>query len=174
VVCEAGRVLLDGVDVTRCDAASLRRRVCVLEAEPVLFRGSLRYNLRYGSFAAPEAAVLAAARRAGIERIAARLRLGYDTEVGSGGTGLSTGERQRIAIARALLCEPAVVVLDEATSNLDAAAAQAMHELIDEHFARCTRLIITHAPERVPRAARVLELREGFVLERTPPRVAHG
>ena len=171
---QAGHVLLDGVDVSACDPVGLRRSVCVLEAEPVLFRGSVRYNLCYGSFDASEAAVLGAARRAGVDRIVARLREGYETQVGSLGAGLSTGQRQRIAIARALLSAPRVLVLDEATSNLDAAATQAMHELIDEHFAHCTRLIITHAPERVPRAGRVLELRDGDVYERMPSRVMHG
>ena len=173
VPAEAGSVSLDGCEVSAWDLPALRRRVCVLEAEPTLFRGSIAYNLRYGNFDAPESAVLAAARRAGVDRFVMRLAHGYDTLLGSGGAGLSTGQRQRIAIARALLSEPAVVVLDEATSNLDAASAHAMHELIDEHFAHCTRLIITHAPERVPRAQRLLELRGGAVHERALAQVRH-
>jgi ABC-type multidrug transport system fused ATPase/permease subunit len=139
--------------------------VCVIEAEPVIFRGTLLHNLRYGNFAASQEAAHAAARRAGVEAFVAQLHDGYDSEVGSGGVGLSTGQRQRIAIARALLGDPVIVVLDEATSNLDAAAARAMHELIDEHFAERTRLIITHAPQRVRRADRLLELRDGRLLE---------
>ncbi len=171
---ESGSIRLDGLGVGEWPTATLRRRVCVLEAEPVLFRGTIGHNLRYGNFDATEEAVLGAARRAGVDRFVMRLERGYDTRLGGPGYGLSTGQRQRIAIARALLCEPAVLVLDEATSNLDAASAQAMHALIDEHFGHCTRLVITHAPERVPGAARILELREGRLHERAPVKVAHG
>jgi ATP-binding cassette, subfamily B, bacterial len=156
-----GRILIGEVPVDEFEPAALRRAITVLDTEPALFRGSILHNLRYGHFDAPDDAVLLAARRAGVDQFVAQLPGGYSTEVGAGGAGLSTGQRQRIAIARALLGDPAVLVLDEATSNLDTAAVAAMHELLDEHFAGCTRLVISHAPWQVPRAAAVFRLDAG-------------
>jgi ATP-binding cassette subfamily B protein len=169
---DAGRILLDDVDLTGYEIESLRRRIVVLESEPTLFRENILYNLRYGNFDASDAAVLAAANRAGVDAFVASFPESYDTELGSGGIGLSTGQRQRMAVARALLGDPVIVVLDEATSNLDAAAARSMHILIDEHFAHRTRLVITHAPQMVPRANCILQLRAGR-LQNTEPGLVH-
>ena len=163
----AGRITLAGTPLQEYDLAVLRRAVIVLETEPVLFRGSILHNLRYGNFEQSEEAVLQAARRAGVENFVAQLPNGFSTEIGAGGQGLSTGQRQRVTIARALLGSPSVLVLDEATSNLDAAAVGEMHALIDEHFSRCTRIVITHAPRQVPRADRVYCLEEGHIIEVT-------
>jgi ATP-binding cassette subfamily B protein len=163
----AGRIVLAGIPLHHYDLATLRRAVIVLETEPVLFRGSILHNLRYGNFNSCEDAVLRAARRAGVEEFATQLPTGFSTEIGAGGQGLSTGQRQRVAIARALLGVPSVLVLDEATSNLDAAAVAEMHALLDEHFSRCTRIVITHAPRQVPRADRVFYLESGRIVDVT-------
>ncbi|HEU5442992.1 MAG TPA: ATP-binding cassette domain-containing protein, partial [Steroidobacteraceae bacterium] len=101
-----------------------------------------------------------------VERFVSSLPQEYATELGGRGAGLSTGQRQRIAVARALLGAPFALVLDEATSNLDGAAVRSMHELIDRTFERQTRIVITHSPRAVPRADRVLELRDGRIIER--------
>ena len=162
-----GRIVLAGIPLHHYDLASLRRAVIVLETEPVLFRGSILHNLRYGNFNQSEEAVLRCARRAGVEEFATQLPTGFSTEIGAGGQGLSTGQRQRVAIARALLGAPSVLVLDEATSNLDAAAVAEMHALIDEHFSRCTRIVITHAPLQVPRADQVFYLESGRIIDVT-------
>jgi ATP-binding cassette, subfamily B, bacterial len=167
---EAGQILLDAVDLSDYDLRAVRRRIPVLETDPVLFLGSILDNLRYGNFDAPIDRVFEVARQTGVEPFVLALPEGYATELGSRGAGLSTGQRQRIAVARALLGSPFALVLDEATSNLDAAAVQAMHGLIDRYLGQRTRLVITHSPDAVPRADRVLELRDGRIIERARAR----
>ena len=162
---DGGEIEIDGRPLGEYELDSVRRRIAVLESDPMLFRGSVLENLRYGNFEATLEQVHASARQTGLEAIVARLPQGLDTELGARGAGLSTGERQRLAVARVLLGAPAVLVLDEATSNLDAVAVRAMHELIDRHLRACTRIIITHSPGLVPNVERILELREGRVRE---------
>ena len=166
LVPDGGEIEIDGRPLREYELDSVRRRIAVLESDPMLFRGSVLENLRYGNFEATSEQVHAAARQTGLEAIVARLPQGLDTELGARGAGLSTGERQRLAVARVLLGAPAVLVLDEATSNLDAAAVCSMHELIDRHLRACTRIVITHSPGLVPNAERILELHEGRVRER--------
>jgi len=141
---DAGRILLDGRPLGEYRLAELRRRVVVVEHSPILFRGTILENLRYGHDHVGEAEVLEAARRSGVHEFVEALPAGYATPVGEGGAGLSTGQRQRIAIARAALARPLIVVLDEATSGLDIDMARMMHRSLDEAFGDRTRLIITH------------------------------
>lgn len=161
----SGRILLDSVDLSEYDLHSVRHRIPVLETEPVLFRGSILDNLRYGNFDASTDRVIEVARRTGVEPFVLALPAGYATELGFRGAGLSTGQRQRIAVARAFLGSPFALILDEATSNLDAGSVGFMHELIDRYFEQRTRIVITHAPHSVPRSDRMLELRHGSVHE---------
>lgn len=141
---DSGRILLDGRVLDEFKLADLRRRIVVVEHSPVLFRGSILDNLRYGHEHVDEATAIEAARRALVDEFASALPDGYATQVGEGGSGLSTGQRQRIAIARAALAQPLIVILDEATSGLDADAARAVHRSLDAAFASRTRIVITH------------------------------
>ena len=141
---DAGRILVDGTPLGRLRLADLRRRVVVVEHSPLLFRGTILDNLRYGHGEVNEAAVLEAAVHAGVDEFVRELEAGYQTRVGEGGAGLSTGQRQRIAIARAALADPLVVILDEATSGLDRDAARRVLRALDDSFPKRTRIVITH------------------------------
>jgi ATP-binding cassette subfamily B protein len=141
---DSGRILLDGRPLEAFNLADLRRRIVVVEHSPVLFRGSIMDNLRYGHGEVDEATAVDAARRAGVDQFAAHLPEGYATQVGEAGAGLSTGQQQRIAIARAALARPLIIILDEATSGLDAEAALDVHRALDSTFPERTRIVITH------------------------------
>ena len=147
-----GSILLDGLPLTSYRLQDLRRRIAVVEHSPILFRGSIYDNLCHGCESVDANKVFEAARCAGVEEFVASLPQGYATPIGEGGAGLSTGQRQRIAIARAAVAEPLIVVLDEATSGLDVEAARLMHRVLDATFASRTRLIITHRVSDVEQA----------------------
>lgn len=127
----------------------------------MLFRGSILDNLRYGHPTASDDAVRQAALRAGIDGFVRELPDGYDTQVGEGGAGLSTGQRQRIALARAALGDPLVVILDEATSGLDRESALAIHRALDSCFAHRTRLVITHQAQDIEQVDQWWLLQDG-------------
>jgi ATP-binding cassette subfamily B protein len=158
---DSGRILLDGRPLDEFLLADLRRRIVVVEHSPVLFRGSILDNLRYGHPEVAEEDVRAAARRAGLAEFVQTLPNGYATQVGEGGSGLSTGQRQRIAIARAALARPLIVVLDEATSGLDIDATRLMHRSLDATFPSRTRLIITHRADDIERSDVCWQLEAG-------------
>jgi ATP-binding cassette subfamily B protein len=149
---DSGRILLDGRPLDDYRLADLRRRIVVVEHSPVLFRGSVLDNLRYGHPDVDEAAVLLAARQSRVDDFVSTMSDGYGTWLSEGGSGLSTGQRQRIAIARAALASPLIVVLDEATSGLDAESARAVHRSLDTLFGDRTRLVITHRADDVERS----------------------
>ena len=158
---DLGRILLDGRPLEDYRLADLRRRMVVVEHSPVLFRGSILDNLRYGHAEVDEATALEAARQALVDEFVSVLPEGYDTQVGEGGSGLSTGQRQRIAIARAALAQPLIVVLDEATSGLDVEAARAVHRSLDAAFPERTRLVITHRAGDVEGTDACWQLQDG-------------
>ncbi len=141
---DSGRILLDGIPLGQIQLQELRRRIVVVEHSPVLFRGTILDNLRYGHPTVNESAVLQAAILARVDEFVQDLPDGYLTQVGEGGASLSTGQRQRIALARASLADPLVVILDEALSGLDHDNAVAVQRALDNSFPQRTRIVITH------------------------------
>ena len=158
---DSGAVMLDGRPLGAYRLDDVRRRIVVVEHSPVLFRGTVLDNLRYGFPDRDDQSVREVARAAGIDEFIRSLPDGYATEIGEGGAGLSTGQRQRIALARALIARPLVVILDEATSGLDAPTARSIQQAVDTSFATRTRIIITHRAADIERADMRLELDDG-------------
>ena len=160
----AGRILIDGVDAKLYALRSLRERIALVPQEPVLFSGTIADNIRYGRLTATDADVESAARAAHVHDFVARLPKGYATPVAEAGATLSGGERQRIGIARALLKDAPILILDEPTSSLDAlseaAVFQALHKLREGR----TTLIIAHRLSTIRDADRILVLHAGHLV----------
>jgi ATP-binding cassette subfamily B protein len=169
---EGGRILIDGADIRLLDLEALRRRVAVVAQDTVLLPGTIADNIRYAAPEADDAAVRQAAKLAGADGFIAEQADGYETEVGPRGIKLSGGQRQRIAIARAVLQDPLILVLDEATSGVDTEAERAIGEAIDTLFAKRTRIIIGHRSTLPGDADAVFELAEGKLVPHVPERKA--
>ncbi|QWW20708.1 ABC transporter ATP-binding protein [Schaalia sp. 19OD2882] len=164
-----GQVLLDGIPLTDLDLAQLRGAVSVLHQDAVLFAGTIRENIRLGRPGATDAEVEAAARAAHAHGFTVELAQGYDTVVGERGGTLSGGQRQRIAIARALLRDSPVVILDEATTGLDHESAEQVLDAIRELVRGRTTLAVTHDAQVAIRASRVVWMDRGRILMDAPP-----
>jgi ABC transporter fused permease/ATP-binding protein len=162
---DAGRVTLDGVDVRRLRLAELRRATAMVAQEPVLFSGTLLDNIAYGRDDATRAEVEEVARLANAHEFITSFPAGYDTVIGERGVKLSGGQKQRIAIARALLVDPRVLILDEATSNLDAESEAAVQEALSRLMHGRTTLVVAHRLSTVRDADRIAVLAGGKVAE---------
>ncbi|HEV8322845.1 MAG TPA: ABC transporter transmembrane domain-containing protein [Myxococcota bacterium] len=160
-----GRVLFEGVDVRALRLAELRRAMAIVAQEPVLFSGTIRDNIAYGRPGASAAEVEAAARDAHAHAFVTAFPDGYDTLVGERGVKLSGGQKQRVAIARALLADPRVLILDEATSNLDAESEALVQEALARLMKGRTTLVIAHRLSTVRDADRIVVLEDGRVAE---------
>ncbi len=160
-----GRILLDGIDIRDLPLADLRGAIGLVPQEPALFSGTVHENIAYGRPAAAQDAIEAAARAAHAHEFVEQLPQGYDTVVGERGVKLSGGQRQRIAIARALLKDPAVLILDEATSSLDNESERLIEDAMERLLAGRTTLIIAHRLSTVRRADRLIVLDHGRIVE---------
>jgi ABC-type multidrug transport system fused ATPase/permease subunit len=160
-----GEIRLDGVPVSRIPTGDLRRQIGVVLQDPVVFRLSLADNIRYGAPDATDEQVEAAARAALVHNFAVALPEGYDTLVGEGGYKLSQGERQRLAIARALCSDPALVILDEATSSLDTAGEALIQAALANLLRDRTAIIIAHRLSTIVDADMIVVMEGGLVVQ---------
>ncbi|HEX5189549.1 MAG TPA: ABC transporter ATP-binding protein, partial [Streptosporangiaceae bacterium] len=161
----AGRVLVDGTDVRDFDLASFRRQLGVVPQEPYLFPGTIRDAIAYGRPDATDEEVEAAARGVGAIEMISRLPGGFEHEVAERGRNLSAGQRQLIALARAYLVDPAILLLDEATAALDLAAESAVIRATEQLTARRTTVLVAHRLTTAARADRIVVLDSGRIVE---------
>ncbi len=163
---QKGSILLDGKSVTELPLHAMRRNFALVPQEVLLFGGSIRENIAYGRPGATAAEIEQAAKQANAEEFISRLPEGYETIVGERGTQLSGGQRQRIAIARAILADPAILILDEATSSLDAESERLVQDALDKLMQNRTSIIIAHRLSTVRTADQILVMSGGAIIER--------
>ncbi|MBN1899694.1 DUF1854 domain-containing protein [Candidatus Sumerlaeota bacterium] len=162
---EDGKVLIDGHDVREIDKGSLRSNIGVVLQEPFLFRGRIWENMTYGKPDATPEEVFAAAKVGNAHDFIMQKAFAYDTWVGERGAGLSGGERQRIGIARVLLIDPRILILDEATSSVDAESEAAIQEALAEVVKGRTTIAIAHRLSTLRNAKRILVVDQGKIIE---------
>lgn len=161
-----GEILIDGKPVREMSLTTLRRNLALVPQEVLLFGGSIKENIAYGKPGASEEEIFEAAKQANAHAFIEGLTEGYETLVGDRGTQLSGGQRQRIAIARAILADPAILILDEATSSLDAESERLVQEALDKLMENRTSIIIAHRLSTIRRCDQILVLTGGAILER--------
>ncbi len=162
---QAGRITLDGIDLRNFQLKALRAAIGIVPQEPLLFSGTVADNIRYGKLDASDDEIRIAAREANAEEFIVHLPQGYGTVLGERGIRLSGGQRQRISIARAVLRDPRILILDEATSSLDSHSERLIEDALDQLLAGRTTLIIAHRLSTVRRAHKILYIDAGRVIE---------
>jgi ATP-binding cassette subfamily B protein len=161
-----GRILIDGQDIQTVTQTSLRSQIGMVPQDTVLFNDTIRYNIRYGRWAASDAEVEEAARLAQIDGLIRMAPKGYETQVGERGLKLSGGEKQRVAIARTVLKGPPILVLDEATSALDSHTEHEIQGALERVSRNRTSLVIAHRLSTIVAADEIIVLDQGRIVER--------
>ena len=160
-----GQISVDGIDIRRFPLAQYRSHIGLVLQEPYLFFGTIADNIAYGKSTASRQEIIAAARAAHAHEFILRLPQGYDSLVGERGQGLSGGERQRISIARALLINPKILIMDEATSSVDTETEQEIQKALDNLVKGRTTIAIAHRLSTLKRADRLVVLEQGVKVE---------
>ena len=160
-----GSVRIDGAELTSLTLESLRRHIAIVTQETFLFDDTLGNNIAYGREDCELEEIVEAARAAFVDEFAQRLPDGYDTRIGERGQNLSGGQRQRIAIARAILKQAPILILDEATSSLDTESEQLVQRALERLMRNCTTLVIAHRLSTVRKADRIVVMADGRVVE---------
>ncbi len=162
-----GRILIDGVNIKKIKLECLRSQIGIVLQEPDLFYGSIAYNIAYAKQNAEPEEIIAAAKAANVHEFAMDKRryLKYDTNVGTGGRRLSGGERQRVGIARAILSDPKILILDEATSSVDTLTEKKIQEAMDNLVQGRTTIVIAHRLSTLKKADRIVVMKKGRIVE---------
>jgi ATP-binding cassette, subfamily B, bacterial len=161
-----GKILIDGQDIKTTSLESLREHISVVSQEAFLFNGTVRENILYGRLNATEEELVAASRAANCHDFITRLPNGYDSRVGERGVKLSVGEKQRVSIARALLKDAPILILDEATASVDTATEKLIQEALERLMANRTSFVIAHRLSTIRNADQILVMRHGQIVER--------
>jgi ABC-type multidrug transport system fused ATPase/permease subunit len=161
-----GAVMIDGIDVRNITRASLRRQMGVVLQDSFLFSGTIADNIRYGHLDATDEQVIAAAKAANAHEFVERLENGYQTQIGERGSTLSQGQRQLLGIARAILADPRILILDEATSSIDTRTEMLIQDALRTLLRGRTSFVIAHRLSTIRDADQVLVLQAGRIVER--------
>lgn len=162
---DSGTILIDNDDIRKYSLDSLRRQIGLVPQEPVLFDSTLLENISFARPGAGEADILKSAKAAHVDEFARKLPAGYDTRIGQYGSRLSVGQRQRIAIARALLIDPPILILDEPTSALDSESEHLIQDSLELLCKNKTTLIVAHRMSTIRNAGRIVVLDDGRIVE---------
>ena len=160
-----GMVTLDGLDIRRLKLSALRDQIALVQQEPFMFNGTVRENIVYGNLTASEEQMMTAAQTAGAREFIQDLPEGYDTWIGERGVKLSVGQKQRIAIARALIKDPPIIIMDEATSSVDTATESRIQEALEHLIRGRTTFIIAHRLSTLKLVDRILVIQDGRLVE---------
>jgi ATP-binding cassette subfamily B protein/subfamily B ATP-binding cassette protein MsbA len=161
----SGRILIDGLDIRKVNVASLRRQLGIVPQDSFLFSGTVADNIRYGRLDARDEEVIAAAQLVGAHEFIIRLPAGYQAEIGERGSTLSQGQRQLIALARAVLANPRILILDEATASIDTRTERVIQRALESLFRGRTSFVIAHRLSTVHNADRIYVLDAGRIVE---------
>jgi len=160
-----GALLIDGYDIRRVTSDSLRQQLGIVLQDTFLFTGSVADNIRYGRLEASDEEVMAASQAVGAHAFISRLPDGYDAEVGENGSNLSVGQRQLVSFARALLANPRILILDEATSSVDTATERIIQQALDTLMQGRTSFVIAHRLSTIINADQIVVLDHGRIIE---------